>query len=187
MYAKYGFSLMLIAFGTLAFGAGLLAPDAWRARVSGWVAPAAPASPAAVVKPAVVAARPATVPAAAPASANAVAPSTSVPAPGEAAAVPLENLEVPVPPPVKRSYALQAAQLAGAESANAMVTSIHERGLPAEPPIKTVDADGRVWYVVAIGPYATIDEAREARALAALRLQLQGALPAILLPAAPTP
>jgi septal ring-binding cell division protein DamX len=189
MYAKYGFALMFVVSSALTFIAGLLAPDAWRDSAGRLAAPAVatvpakPAAPATPAKPAVPAA-PAKPAAAAPAPAAAVTPVDGQ-VPAGQAAVPLETLAVPVPAPAARAYALQAAQFASAGAADALVAGIRRQGMPSPAAIKAVDQGGRFWYVVAIGPYATLDEARAARAAAALRLQLPGALPAIVLPAAP--
>lgn len=167
MYAKYGFSLMFVAFGVLAFGAGMLAPDNWRSAVSVWVAPLAVAKLVAIA------------PAPAPAQTTAPAPA---PAPAEQEVVTLDSLAVVVPTPKKRWFALQAGQFVGADTAEALAAAIRQQGMPSAPVIKALDGDGKFWYIVPIGPFATLDEARAARATAALKLQLIGALPAILLP-----
>jgi cell division septation protein DedD len=189
MNAKYGHTLTLAAFGALMFFAGLKAPDSLRAVVASAPAPGVSPAVAASVPPAVPAsAVPAAVATAAAASASASASAAgAASASAKADPVPLESLQIPVPPPAQGRYALQAAQFASEALADELGAQIRQQKLPYDHAVKTVDEGGKVWYLVPIGPYASLDEARAARSQVALRLKLDGALPAILLPPPPPP
>jgi septal ring-binding cell division protein DamX len=193
MNAKYGHTLTLAAFGALMFFAGLKAPDSLRAVVASAPAPGVSPAAAAAAASAVAASVPPAVPASAAPAAVATAAAASASAAGSASAsakadpVPLESLQIPVPPPAQGRYALQAAQFASEALADELGAQIRQQKLPYDHAVKTVDEGGKVWYLVPIGPYASLDEARAARSQVALRLKLDGALPAILLPPPPPP
>lgn len=70
------------------------------------------------------------------------------------------------------------------DAAQALGARIRLQGMLSSPVIKVVVQGGKFWFVPSIGPFATLDEAHAARAPSALKLQLPGALPAILLPTA---
>jgi cell division septation protein DedD len=193
MNAKLGGTLMLAAVGGLAFLAGVAAPDSLRSSlpILGAAKPPA-AAPALTSADSAAAATPTTAApafsAANPASAAASAAAASAP---PAAAKPdpilLESLQVPVSPPAGGKYALQAGQFASEDVAIALGARIKQQKLPFDQTIKTVDQGGKIWYIVPIGPYATLDEARAARTQVALKLDLSGGLPAIMLPPPPPP
>lgn len=174
MKTKFGNILMLAAIAALMFLAGLSAPDSVRSSLSILGPSKAPA--VAAPAPASAAAPPA------------VAASTPLPAPATAKTPPilLESLQVPVPPPAGRQFALQAGQFASEDAAAALGASLSAQKLPFDQPIRAVDQGGTIWYIVAIGPYATLDAARAARTGAGLKLNL-GGLPAIMLPPTPPP
>lgn len=176
MKTKFGNILMLAAIAALMFLAGLSAPDSVRSSLS----IPGPSKAPALAAPASVAAPPA-VAASTPLPAAAAAPATAKTPP-----ILLESLQVPVPPPAGRQFALQAGQFASEDAAAALGASLSAQKLPFDQPIRAVDQGGTIWYIVAIGPYATLDAARAARTQAGLKLNL-GGLPAIMLPPTPPP
>jgi cell division septation protein DedD len=193
MNSKYGYTAVLAGVGALMFFAGLSAPDSLRSNLSPGGAAAASAkasapmaagasasaSAADAATPSASSAASAPAPAASPAAASASA-SASAP-------ILLESLQIPNPAPAAGQYALQAGQFASEDAAVALGVNLKQQKLPFDKPIKTVDQGGKIWYLVPIGPYASLDEARQARTQIALKINLGGALPAILLPPPPAP
>ncbi|WP_141213318.1 SPOR domain-containing protein [Janthinobacterium sp. PC23-8] len=175
MIARFGFIFLLLGFGLLMFAAGLLAPASLRQPVQGWSAQllALAGQEAARV----------------PAASAAIAPARSAAAPAAAAPaaappVPAESLLLPTPLPAKGSYGVQAGQFATLDAAQALLRQMRSLYLPCMPPIAVVDRTGLQSFVAAVGPYASLAEAREARRQVAQSLQ-QLTPPLILLPAAP--
>lgn len=176
MIAKLGFILIVAVFGALMFAAGMLAPESLREPVrattqqaKAWLAAggkktddsAATAAPAA----------------------NSTDSSASASARADKAADPIlaESLLIPSPLPDKGQYGLQVGQFASAEQAGQLGSRIKSLRLPFAL-LDVVDQGGKRWTVVALGPYASPDEARMARMPALHDLGLNESLPLILLP-----
>lgn len=174
MIAKWGFVLLLALFGGLMFAAGLVAPPAWR-------------QPAASVTQRAMARLDALLGTTPPGAAQAAA-SDGAARPGAKAGVapiPAESLLLPAPLPDQGRYALQAGRFANPAQADALGKLAREQGLPVEKALEILDADGTRWWLLPIGPYASPDEARRARAEVGERLDLEAALPVVLLPTPP--
>lgn len=183
MIAKAGFILLVLLFGALMFMAGTLAPPGIGQAVTGAVNRLAAYLPGArdieaELKPAIpsragAGAAAASAPASAAASAATSAPDTLA----------ASSLLIPTPLPEAGKYALQAGQYAHEADASAMYAKIRNAKLPAQKVANVQDGAGGLWTVVAVGPYASLDEARTANSMVAVQLGLIGPLPLILLPA----
>jgi cell division septation protein DedD len=176
MIAKLGFVLILAVFGVLMFVAGLLAPPSLRQSVSGFekqtnqklnaiFGKAEATSPVANT------------------SASAGSATASKSAAAKADPIPAESLLLPTPLPDNAQYAVQAGWFSDAEQASALGKRIKKLKLPFDKVLDVVDQAGQRWSVVPVGPYATADEARTARADIARDLSVGDSLPLILLPA----
>lgn len=167
MIAKLGFVLILAVFGALMFAGGTLAPESLRQSATAFAKQASQKLSAVFVKTAS-------------ASASGAA---AVSVPPAADPIPAEDLLIPTPLPDKGQYAVQVGQFADAAQANALGKRIRELQLPFDKVLDVVDQAGQRWAVVPVGPYASPDDARTARAAIARELHLSDALPLILLPA----
>jgi cell division septation protein DedD len=176
MIAKLGFVFILAVFGVLMFVGGVLAPSSLRQSVAVFEKQANQKLNAMFGK-AASASSAASAPGA---SASAAA---SAPAAAKADPIPAESLLLPTPLPDNAQYAVQAGWFADAGQANALGKRIKELKLPFDKVLDVVDQAGQRWSVVPVGPYATADEARTARAGIARDLSLNDSLPLILLPA----
>lgn len=172
MIAKLGFILIVAVFGALMFAAGMFAPQSLRQPVQtmtqqakAWFAATGKSSDSAAV--------PAAGSTASSASASAQADKTDP--------IPAESLLIPAPLPDKGQYGLQVGQFASAGQAGELSSRIKSMKLPLAL-LDVVDQAGKRWTVVALGPYASPDEARMARASALRDLGLNESLPLILLP-----
>lgn len=166
MIAKLGFLIVVLLFGALMFVAGTLAPENLRSPVAAFGRHVAAKLTAAAGDAK-----------AAPASASAEAGKEPPP-------IPSESLQLPVPLPAQGQYALQAGQFAVPEPAAALAKRLQAAGVPFQV-LPVVDRAGQRWSLVAAGQYGSVDEARTARLRLADDLGISGALPVILLPAAP--
>jgi cell division septation protein DedD len=174
--AKAGFILLVLLFGALMFMAGTLAPPGIGQTVTGAANHLAAYLPGAKdvearLKP--ESASKAGAPTGAAASAAASAPE----------ALAASSLLIPTPLPEAGKYALQAGQFTHEADASALYAKIQSAKLPAQKVANVQDQGGALWTVVAVGPYASLDEARTANSVVAAQLGLIGPLPLILLPA----
>ena len=187
MVAKAGFIVLVLLFGALMFMAGTLAPPGIGQTVTGAANQLAAYLPGAKdvgAKPKPESASKAGASAgaaSAPASASAsAAASAAASAPEPLAA---SSLLIPTPLPEAGKYALQAGQFTHETDASALYAKIQSVKLPAQKVANVRDQGGALWTVVAVGPYASLDEARTANSMVAAQLGLIGPLPLILLPA----
>lgn len=172
MIAKLGFILIVAVFGALMFAAGIFAPQSLRQPVQ-QMTQQAKAWFAAAGKSGDSVAAPAASPTDSSASASAQA--------DKADPIPAESLLIPAPLPDKGQYGLQVGQFASAEQAGQLGSRIKSLRLPLAL-LDVVDQAGKRWSIVALGPYASPDEARMARVPALRDLGLNESLPLILLP-----
>lgn len=182
MIAKLGFVLILAVFGALMFAGGMLAPESLRQSATLFAKQASQKLSAVFVQTASASAASAPPAGAASASASASG-AAAVSVPPAADPIPAEDLLIPTPLPDKGQYAVQVGQFADAAQANALGKRIKELQLPFDKVLDVVDQAGQRWSVVPVGPYASPDDARTARAAVARELHLSDALPLILLPA----
>jgi cell division protein FtsN len=187
MIPKIAFMLAVVLFGFAMFVAGTMAPDSLRlavpARLNALVArfvPPSAAQTAALSKPSTAPVKPATVAAGIPA-ANAASAVTA----GKPVQIAAQTLLIPTPLPDQAQYALQAGQFSSEDDAGALGRQITALKLPLGGVLNVVDQAGRSWSVVAIGPYASIDDARTARASVSTILGIDSSLSVIMLPPKP--
>ena len=178
MLSRIGFLMLLLAFGLLAWVAGLVMPAGLLQQIPVPQALQAVLPPSLAARVAAPPAAPA--PAAAPAGAAADKPAKAPP--------PLESLLVPTPAPEKGRYALQLGLYPGAEEAEALAARVNALRLPgvAAKTLQVRSQDGLDWWLAAAGEQATPEDLETARALLAERLGLQAIRP-ILLPAPTKP
>lgn len=187
MIAKAGFILLVLLFGALMFMAGTLAPPGIGQAMTGAANQLAAYLPGA--RKAEAEHKPASPPktgasaAAASASASASASAAASAAASGPDVLAASSLLIPMPLPEAGKYALQAGQYAHEADASAMYAKIQSAKLPAQKVVNVQDQGGALWTVVAVGPYASLDEARTANSTVAGQLGLIGPLPLILLPA----
>jgi len=187
MFAKIGFLLVLALFGALLFGVGVLAPASWRQSAADIVQQAekqagalfGKAAPALVTTHANGTSGAESTTAAASASVAAA----SAPAAGKPDPIPAGSLQLPVPLPEKGLYAVQLGQFTDPARADDVAARARASSLPVDKVLEVVDQGGMRWFVVPVGPFVTLDEARSARAGVAQAMQLGDDLPLILLPA----
>jgi len=163
MFAKFGFTLLVLLFGALAFTGGMMAPDNWRAPVTAFgnrllsikpaVAPPGPAAKTPSPSHASVAAT-----AAAPLKIDSLLVTTEVGAAAPAAGQP--------------AYALQLGQFVTDDEATEAEQHAQAIGLPLTH-LQVIDADKAPWTVLAAGRFATQAEAQDA----AVRVQAMLKLP----------
>lgn len=163
---------VLLAFGGLAFLAGLMAPAGWKDRtekawapVQGLLGAASPASAASA--------------ASAPASA-ALAGAAATPA--SQAWVPREQLWAAAAPASGASYALLAAQFPSASTAQALAAQLRQQGQDVTV-LAVQDADAQPSWVVAVGRYPSSAAAYADAQAVATRLDLSPSLASLVLPA----
>lgn len=163
MFAKFGFTLLVLLFGALAFTGGMMAPDNWRAPVTAFgnkllsIKPAiAPPGPGAKARPASHVAIAAT--AAVPFKIDSLLVTTEVGAAAPAAGQP--------------AYALQLGQFVTDDEATEAEQHAQAIGLPLTH-LQVIDADRAPWTVLAAGRFATQAEAQDA----AVRVQAMLKLP----------
>ncbi|MFL6623223.1 MAG: SPOR domain-containing protein [Sulfurifustis sp.] len=164
MIAKLGFILIVAIFGVLMFIAGAIAPDAIRRPLLGMVGTPTSANPQTAAAPA-----------------PAVASSSTPPA-TESDDLPYDALLLPTPLPAQGLYALQLGSYTEAASADTWMERVRHQGFPVKK-LTVKDQNGARWIVVAVGRYASPDEARTARASTARRLNWVEPLAVIRLPA----
>ncbi|WP_255990928.1 SPOR domain-containing protein [Chitinolyticbacter albus] len=164
---KLLFVVLVLLFGALMFAAGTLAPTSIKAGVER----------AANRIPGVA---PSATKAAAPLSGQAAAPAAK--AASDIPEVDAQALNLPAPLPDKADYALLAGQFSTADPAQALAAAARDARL-AVALFESVETDGTRWFVVAVGKYGDVDAARTARQPIARTLNLDGALPVIMLPA----
>lgn len=174
MMAKFGFLLLLVAFGALMFLCGVLAPETLRVPVSGaatrtvaWAGTALGHSPAP------------------PPGSNAAAAAAGAAAKAGPPPVPAEQLLLPAPLPEKGRFAVEAGRFTDAQPAQDLATRLAALRLPVEKVIEAVDRSGAHWWIVPVGPYASPAEARAGRVRVGEELKVDSLLPLIMLPAAP--
>lgn len=186
MIAKAGFILLVLLFGALMFMAGTLAPPGIGQAVTGAANQLAAYLPGAREVGVELKASPSRTGGSA-GSASASASASASSAASAAASAPdtlaASSLLIPTPLPEAGKYALQAGKYAHEADASAMYAKIQSAKLPAQKVTNVQDQGGALWTVVAVGPYASLDEARTANGAVALQLGLIGPLPLILLPA----
>lgn len=171
MFAKFGFTLLVLLFGALAFTGGMMAPDNWRAPVTAF------GNRLLSNKPAI------TPPGAA------KAPATSHASIAATAAAPLKidsllvTTEVGAATPAagQPAYALQLGQFVTDDEATEAEQHAQGIGLPLTH-LQVVDADKAPWTVLAAGRFATQAEAHDAAVRAQAMLKLPS-IPVIRLPA----
>lgn len=172
MLAKFGFILLILLFGALAFTGGLLAPPDWRADASalgdrllsrkGAIGVhTAPATTASAGKPA---------------SASTAAPPVS-----SSALLVTADVGSPAPAAGQPAYALQLGQFVTDDEAAAAEQQAQRLGLPLTR-LKVTDADKTTWTVVAAGRFVSADAAQDAAARVQALLKL-ASTPVIKLPA----
>jgi cell division septation protein DedD len=172
MFAKFGFTLLVLLFGALAFTGGMMAPDNWRAPVTAF------GNRLLSIKPA------ATLP-----SPTAKAPPTSHAAVAATAAAPLNidsllvTTEVGAAAPAagQPAYALQLGQFVTDDEATQAEQQAQAIGLPLTH-LQVIDADKAPWTVLAAGRFATQAEAQNAAVRVQAMLKL-ASIPVIRLPA----
>lgn len=174
MLAKLGFILLVFVFGILSFVAGVFAPAPW---VSG-------------VKQAMVSI---------PGLARLARPDTGKPAQAESSKVtavaadvavkdkkpepvPSAALLIPTPVPAKGNYALRGGEFSDKESADAVAAQATARLTLPVAVIATVAGDGSHRWVVGIGNFPNLDDARTARIQVNRDLGISDPLPLIALP-----
>jgi SPOR domain len=165
MFAKFGFTLLVLLFGALAFTGGMMAPDNWRAPVTAFgskllsIKPAATAAGSTVKAPATSQAAVAAT-AAAPVKMDSLLVTTDVGAAAPAAGQP--------------AYALQLGQFVTDDEAAEAEQQAQGIGLPLVR-LQVVDADKAPWTVLAAGRFTTPAQAQDA----AVRVQVMLKLPSI--------
>ncbi|UXY14694.1 SPOR domain-containing protein [Chitiniphilus purpureus] len=163
------FLILILLFGALLFLAGLLAPLHWKNEADTGLRSAAARLGLTTPPPAHAA-------------------SAAVPAPAAASTPPpavlAEALIVPALPPAQADYGLQVAQLASYEAAQGLLAQARTQKVAARI-VTVADEDGSHWYVLAAGPYPSVDAAKAARPLVARYLGVEAGMPVIVLPAAP--
>lgn len=177
MIAKFGFIFVVAIFGVLMFIAGVIAPESIRIPVDAFAKQTVARVTSLRTEKAAGAS------ATDPASGGVAAPVVA-----EAAAIkpdPIweESLLVPTPAPEKAQYGLQAGRFAHAADADALAERVKALHLPLFKVLDVVDKAGIRSSIVAVGPYASQEEARTARPAIARDLSLTGPLTLILLPA----
>ncbi|GAA5787220.1 hypothetical protein GCM10007860_21430 [Chitiniphilus shinanonensis] len=170
--------VLVLLFGTLLFLAGVFAPASVRGSLGRGATDTLQAVSRLPLGDRLTAGLLPAKPAAKQATASAPADASAPPA------IPAEQIVLPAIPPAKAEYALQATQRADYREAQELVTQAQAEKLPASV-ITIAEDDGQHWYVVAIGKYASVEDARSGRVRVAQRLNLTGGLPVILLPAPP--
>lgn len=168
MMAKFGLILLVLVFGALMFCVGLVAPDSIRQPLITLTRPVQGGKGirTAAAQPAVP-------------SAQASKSATSVPA---TEAISYQNLLLPSPLPPDGLYALQLGLYPSRESAENWVQRAQDNGLRTLE-IPVLEPDGQQSTAVAVGAYASPDEARAARITVSRTLALTQPLPVIRLPA----
>ena len=180
MIAKLGFLLVLAVFGALMFAGGMLAPEPLRQSATALAKEAGRKWSSVSAKAASASSATAAASASSAAGASAAA---STPAEAKADPIPAESLLLPTPLPEKGQYAVQVGQFADATQADVLGARVKASKLPFDKVLDVMDQAGQRWSVVAVGPYASPDEARTARAAIARELQVTDSLPLIMLPA----
>lgn len=165
MFAKLGFILLVIAFGALMFAAGTIVPPSVREAV------------VALIGKIDIADLKLGKPVPTPPAAGAAKPNDKKP-------VPYEELLVPTPLPPNGTYALQIGMYADASNAESFAKQAKDSGYPVLT-IPVVDKNGAQWTAVAVGKYASPDEAAVARPSVANRLASNQPLIVIRVPPEP--
>lgn len=164
VWAKTGFILIVVIFGGIMFMAGVMAPDAVRRPLLSVFSVTKSSNPPRAATPA-------------PPVASASAPPTT-----DSDDLPYDALLLPAPLPSQGVYALQLGSYVEAASADAWIARARDQGYPVRK-LKVTDQNGARWIVVAVGRYASPDDARTARAATARRLEWTQPLAVIRLPA----
>ncbi len=89
-------------------------------------------------------------------------------------------------PPVKATYGLQAGQFASEKDAFRLAARISDQGVPVTVVI-VKNASGASSAVVAVGSFASTQEAQAQRMALASRLAIAPAMPVIAIPPPPAP
>lgn len=179
MAGKIVLGLALLAGAALAFIAGLIAPEALRGPLKAWAAPLDRAWVAASTS----LAAPAAAAASATTAASGTAGSTAGTAPSSvASAVPSSQLQLAPVVTANTRYALQAGQFAVESQAQTLAASLRDRGASVSV-FNSQDKGGLLWAIVAIGSYASSDEALRQRPQVQALLDAPVALAVIALPA----
>lgn len=173
-------ALALLAFGALAFVAGLLAPFAWKQQLGTAFAPlervltavAGPAPPAASGVSTALAG-----------SAGSAALTASAPAASAASAVPREQLWAPAPAASGARFALLAGQFPAEASAKTLAVKLQQRGAMVNL-LAVREVDASTSWLVALGQYTSSAAAYADAQNQATRLELNPPLAAIVLPGA---
>lgn len=187
MFAKFGFVLLILLFGTLAFMAGAMAPDTWRHAMSTaadrWVTAvrelvttAHPSESLAVTK-------------------KTSTPATTSPAAAASAAPPLQmgaltikaSVGAPAPAAGQPAYAIQLGQYVTSDEA-AMAAKRFQAlgvGLPFTQ-VAVVDEKNQAWTILAAGQFTTPSAAQQAANRVQSSLNLD-TLPVIKLPPSTKP
>lgn len=172
MLAKFGFTLLVLLFGALAFTGGMMAPDHWRAPVAAFgdkllsIKPAT-ASTAGTAK-------------AAPASHASIAATAATPLSIDALLVTTE-VGAAAPAAGQPAYALQLGQFVSDDEAAQAERQAQPIGLPLVR-LQVTDADKTPWTVLAAGRFATAAQAQDAAVRVQVTLKL-ASTPVIRLPA----
>ena len=183
MVAKAGFILLVLLFGALMFMAGTLAPPGIGQTVTGAANHLAAYLPGAKDVEARLTPESASKAGASTGAASAPTGAAASAAASAPEALAASSLLIPTPLPEAGKYALQAGQFTHEADASALYAKIQSAKLPAQKVANVQDQGGALWTVVAVGPYASLDEARTANSMVAAQLGLIGPLPLILLPA----
>lgn len=172
MFAKFGFTLLVLLFGALAFTGGMMAPDNWRAPVTAF------GSRLLSIKP--TATPPGRTDKAAPTSQAAMAATAAAPVKIDSLLVATEVVAA-APAAGQPAYALQLGQFVTDDEAVEAEQHAQNIGLPLVR-LQVTDADKAPWTVLAAGRFATPAQAQDAAVRVQAMLKLPST-PVIRLPA----
>lgn len=167
---------VLLAFGVVAFLAGLLAPQGWQERAQGLLAavPGAAASAASAASAATVASA---------ASTAGTGASAAAPAASAASAVPREQLWSGSAPLPGQRFGVLAGQFPAEDSARTLAGSLRQRGVRVEQ-LTVREIDNTLSWLVVIGPFDSEATAQAQAPVLSAELNLNAPLPVLALPMA---
>ncbi len=178
MFAKLFFMLVALLFGLLAFLAGMMAPEDWKHSAVAFSSkvPGLASVVSMDLEGKFTDSKRSAASTTGSAATAAVEPAST--------AVDLSTLLIPTPLPEKASYALRVSDFATASAANAFASEAKAAVKFPVRVIEVVDATANHSWLVAIGAFNSIEDARAARFVVNQELNMAGSAPLILLPPA---